>query len=60
MRLLILFIAVIISFNVYAAIYETYKNGVLEFSNQQSQDAKQLNLSDDPVSVIDMNNIRVQ
>ena len=33
MRLLILFIAVMISFNVYAAIYETYKNGVLEFSN---------------------------
>ncbi len=34
MRLLILFIALMISFNVYAAIYETYKNGVPEFSSQ--------------------------
>lgn len=57
MRLLILFIAVMFSFDSYATIYEKYQNGVPEFSNQQSQGAKQLNLSDDPVSVIDMNSI---
>ncbi|WP_044247470.1 hypothetical protein [Francisella hispaniensis] len=57
MRLLILFIAVMFSLDSYATIYEKYQNGVPEFSNQQSQGAKQLNLNDDPVSVIDMNNI---
>ena len=41
-------------------LFMRHINGVLEFSNQQYQGAKQLNLSDDPVSVIDMNNIHAQ
>ena len=57
MRLLVLFISILISLNAYSSVYQTEEGGVPDFSNIKSKDAKKLNMRNDPVSVVNMNNV---
>lgn len=57
MRILILILGFAISLNTYSLVYETHQDGVPGFSNIKSKGAKELNLQDDPVSVVNISNI---